>query len=93
MWQCLYYQNCKCRKKNSVDKLVEECRENTDGLKTIYNGTLNDYENVRSFCTVYIALLVILFIISISSNTVFIYFHWYLERRYIETTIYQRNKW
>ena len=28
------------------DKLVEECNENIDGSKRIYNSTLNDYENV-----------------------------------------------
>ena len=39
----LDYQNCKCRKK-LVDKLVDECTENIDGNKMIYNGTLHDYE-------------------------------------------------
>ena len=32
--------NCKCRNK-LVDKLVEECSENTDENEMIYNGTLN----------------------------------------------------
>ena len=34
-------ENCKCRKK-LVNELVEECSENVDGNKMIYNGTIND---------------------------------------------------
>ena len=49
----LHYENCKCRKK-LVDKLAEGCRENIDINKVIYNGTLNDYENVCNSCTIYI---------------------------------------
>ena len=74
--------------KKLADKLVEECSENIDGNKMIYNGTLNDNENVCNSCTVYIILLVIFFIIRMSISNVFIYFHWYLKRGYIETTIY-----
>ena len=47
----------------------------------IYNSTLNDYGMI-------IVLLVIFFIISISISNVFIYFHWYLKKRYIEATVY-----
>ena len=39
---CLDYKNCKCRKK-LVDRLAEECSENIDGNKMIYNATLYDY--------------------------------------------------
>ena len=52
----------------------------------IYNKTLN--ENVCNSCTIYIVLFVIFLIISLRTSSVFIYFHWYLKRRYIETTIY-----
>ena len=56
------YKNCKCRKR-LFDKLVEECSENIDGNKMIYNGTLNviplnNYEKICNSCTVYIVLLV-----------------------------------
>ena len=86
-------KNCKCRKRLAIDKLVEECSENIDGNEMIYNGTLNavllnDYEKTCSSGTVYMLLLIIFFIISISISSVFIYFHWYLKRRYTETTIY-----
>ena len=81
----LDYKNCKCR--NILDdKLVEECNENIDGNEMIYNETSN--ENVCNSCTIYIALFVIFLIISLSISSVFIYFHWYLKRRYIETSIY-----
>ena len=88
----LDYKNCKCRKR-LIDKLVEECSDNIDGNKMIYNGTvnpipLNDYGKICNSFTVYIVLLLIFFIMSISISSVFIYFQWYLKRRYIETTIY-----
>ena len=83
----LDYENCKCRKR-PIDELVEECSENIDGNEIIYNGTLNNYGKICNSCTVYIALLAIFFIVIISISSAFIYFHWYLKRRYIETTIY-----
>ena len=75
------------------NKLAEECNENIDGNEMIYNGTFNaiplsDYGKICNSCTVYIILLVIFFIVSISINSVIIYFHWYLRRTYTETTIY-----
>ena len=83
----VYYENCNCRN-NLVDRLVEECSENFDGNKMIHNGTFYDYGKICNSCTVYILLLVVFFIISIRISSVFIYFHWYLKRRCIETTIY-----
>ena len=58
----------------------------------IYNDTLDDYKNVCSSYPAYIVLFVI-FLISMSISSVFIYFHWYLKRKYIETTIYWTYKW
>ena len=75
----LDYENCNCRKK-TVDKLVEECSENIDGNKIIYNGTanaipLNDYKKVCDSCAIYIALFIIFLIINLSISCVFIYLH------------------
>ena len=72
----LDYESCKCRKR-LTDKLVEECSENIDGNKMIYNGTLSDYHNVCNSCTIYI---VIAFLIIIGISSAFIHFHWYLEK-------------
>ena len=93
----LDYKSCKC-KIRLVDKLVEECSEKIDekklhsmglhSIKMIYNSNLNDYKKVCPSCAVLIVLLVIFFIKSISISSVFIYFHWYLKRKYIETIIY-----
>ena len=87
----LDYKNCKCRKR-LIDKLVEECSENIDGNEMFNNGTfnaipLNDYGKICNSCIIYIVLLAIFFIISISISSFFC-FHWYLKRRYTETTIY-----
>ena len=76
-----------------IDKLVEECSENIEGNEIIYNGTLGDYGKICYSCTVYIVLLVIFFLISVSISNVFIYFHWYLKRRYIEVINYFTYKW
>ena len=46
----------------------------------IYNGTLNDYENVCNSCKIYIALLVIAFSIIIGISSAYFYFCWYLKR-------------
>ena len=54
----------------------------------IYNSTLNDYEKICSSSIVYIILLVIFFMITIRTISVFICFHWYLKGKYIGTTIY-----
>ena len=51
----LDYKHCKCRKR-LTDKLVEECSENIDGNKMIYNDTLNDYGKICGSCTIYILL-------------------------------------
>ena len=83
----LDYQNCKCRKR-LIEKLVEECNENTDGNKIIYDSTLNDYKHFCGSGTIHIVLLAVFFIISISITSVSIYFHWFLKIRYTETTIY-----
>ena len=81
----LHYTNCKCRKR-LIDKLVEECSENIDekelhSNELIYNGTSIDFEKICSSCSVYIVLLVIFFIISISISNIFIYLHWYLNKK------------
>ena len=81
------YKNCKCRNK-LVDKLVEEYSKNIDGNELIYNGTLSDSKNVCNSCTIYIVLILIAFLIIISISSAFLYFHWYLKRKYTETTIY-----
>ena len=44
-----------------IDKLVEECSENIDKNKMVYNETLNDYGIVCNSCTIYIVLFVIVF--------------------------------
>ena len=85
--QYLDYENCKCSK-ILVDKLVEECSENIDGNEMICNDTLNDYEKVCNSCTIYMVLFVIVFLIIVDISSAFIYFNWYLKRRYIGTTIY-----
>ena len=86
----LDYKICKCRKK-IIDKSVEECNENIDGNKMIYNGSvnaipLNDKKKVCDSCTIYVVLLIIFLLVSISISSAFIYFHWYLKKDNIHVT-------
>ena len=53
-----------------------------------YNSTLNDYEKICSSCTIHIVLFVIFFLKCVSISSIFIYFNWYLKRKYIETKTY-----
>ena len=68
--------------KKLVGKLVEECSENIDekelNSNELISVTSNDYENVCGSCAIYIVLLDIFFIISISISCAFVYFHCYL---------------
>ena len=66
----LDYKNCKCRKK-LVDKLVEECTETVDEVKT---ASKNIDKNKCSSCTVYIVLFSILFTINVDIATYFVYY-------------------
>ena len=61
------YLDYKNSRKRLVDILVEECSKNINEKKLhsnemIYSSTLNNYEKIRSFSTVYIVLFVICFI-------------------------------
>ena len=81
------------RRKRLVDKLVEECNENIDEEelhpnKMIYNSTLHDYEKISSSCEDSSCTVCYIFHNSYKHYNVFIYFEWYLKRKYIETTIY-----
>ena len=60
------YENCEWRKR-LVDKVVEEYNENIDENKLI-SVTLDYYKNVCGSCTIYIVVLVIFFIINISTS-------------------------
>ena len=85
----LDYKDCKCRKR-LIDKLVEECSENIDGNKMLYNETLDVIslnaiplsvcKKVCGSCTLYIVLSAVFFITSICISSVFIYFCWYLKK-------------
>ena len=69
----LDYENCKCRKK-LFDKLVEECTEYTDEVKTAGMALLECRNECKSLCTTYVVLIAIVFTISIGIGTYFIYY-------------------
>ena len=48
---CLDYANCKCTKR-LIDKLVEECSENTDEVKMTKITLAEDESKCKSSCTI-----------------------------------------
>ena len=84
----LDHKNCK-RRTRLIDKLVEECSENIDGNKMLYNETLdvislntvplNVYKKECGSCTLCMYYL-LYFIKSICVSSFFIYFYWYLNK-------------
>ena len=72
-WRVFNYENCKCRKR-LVDKLVEECTENIDEVKTA-EITLFDRENMcKCSWELYIVLCSIMFSINIGIASYFVYY-------------------
>ena len=73
----LNHKNCKCGQK-VIDKLIEECSENIDENKTLYNETLDiisssDNNKTSNSCIVYIVLFSLFLIINISM-AIYVYF-------------------
>ena len=68
----LDYENFNC-KKRLIDKLVDECSENIDGNE-MTNISLSGYKNVFGSCIIYIVLLAIFLVMSISISSVFVFF-------------------
>ena len=75
--QYIDYENCKCRKK-LVDRLIEECTENTEETKLVENE--NKHENKCSSCTLFIVLFSLSFAINIGIATYYVYSRWYLKK-------------
>ena len=64
----LDYENCKCRKR-LVDKLIEECNENTEETSLI---KINSTKRKSNSCILYIVLFLIFFAINIGIATYFV---------------------
>ena len=61
----LDYENCKCSK-TLVDKLIEECTQNVEGVKLAkITSTENENKYKCSSCTLYIILFSIIFTIHV----------------------------
>ena len=76
----LGYTNYKCRKR-LIDKLVEKFDEDNDANKMIHHVTLHDYGKVCKSCMLYVALLIIAFIIIIVISDACIYFYWNMIKK------------
>ena len=77
--QYLDYKNYVCRK-SLVDKLVEECINVIDG-DTMYNETLSINPNDCPSRRPYVVLFIVFLSISVIVSSIFIYFHWYKNKR------------
>ena len=83
----LDYENCKCRKK-LVDKLVEECTENVEGVKLV-KITPAENEHNRSSCALYVLLFSMIFTANIEIGSYFLYFQWHLKN--VALCLYSNN--
>ena len=91
----LDYENCKCRTK-LVEKLIDKCTETIEEVK-LAKITLaeNENENKCSSCKVYIALMIVVFIISTGITISFVYYNWSLIKNNISCikfNTHRRNK-
>ena len=77
-WRICRLKNYQHRNK-LVDKLVKERSENIDGNEMTYNKTLNYHKSVSNSSTIYIVLIAITFVMTISISSDFLYFHWNLK--------------
>ena len=57
-----------------MDKLIEECIENTDEVKIAGMALVERGNQCKSSCTIYVVLIAIAFTISIGIGTYFIYY-------------------
>ena len=69
--ECLDYKNCKW-KKRLVDKLIDECNEIIDKEEPTPAENENSYK--CNFCTVYIVLFSIFFIINVGIGAYYVYY-------------------
>ena len=76
----LDYKKCKC--KNLVDKLVEECTENIEETRLVeITSAKNENKHKCSSWTLYIVLFSIFFTINVAVDSYFLCFHRYLKNR------------
>ena len=76
----LDYKKCKC--KNLVDKLVEECTENIEETRLVeITSAKNKNKHKCSSWTLYIVLFSIFFTINVAVDSCFLCFHRYLKNR------------
>ena len=69
--ECLYCENCKCRKR-LVDKLVEECNENIDEETSLVKTNLTKCKH--NSWILYIVLFSVFFTVNIGIATYFVYY-------------------
>ena len=84
----LDYVNCKCSRR-LVDKLIGECSEKVEEAKitgiTLFEWNSVEHKNkCKSWCTIYVVLIAIVFTICTGIGTYFICYkdmnHWYLKK-------------
>ena len=76
-----------------IDKLVEECTENTDKRRLVEKtSSENENKHKCSSCTVSIVLFSIILTVNIGIGTYFVYFHWYLKKDNVQAMVHTHTK-
>ena len=88
----LDHENCK-RRKNLVDKLIDECVETIEEVK-LAKITLaeNENENKCSSCKVYTDLMRVVFTIFTGITIYFVYCNWYLIKNNVSCIKFNTHK-
>ena len=73
----LDYENCQCRKK-LVDKLIDECTETIEEIKSAKITSEDKNGNKCSSCKVYVIFMIVVFTIFTEITIYFVYYNWSL---------------
>ena len=76
------------QKKANIDKLVEECDEDTDGNEIVYNATLYDYGRVCKTCTLDPVFSITALIIIMGINGLCFYFYLHAKGNHFNVLSY-----
>ena len=86
------YENCKYRKE-LVGRLIDQCTETIEEVK-LAKITLveNESENKYCSCTVYIVLVIVVFIVFTGITIYFVYYKWSLIKNNVSCIKFNTRK-
>ena len=87
----LDYENCQCRKK-LVDKLIDECTETIEEIKSAKITSEDKNGNKCSSCKVYVIFMIVVFAIFTEITIYFVYYNWSLIKNNVSCIKFSTRK-